>query len=115
MTIMDQELPNAPLRIFYRNIQSLRYKIKDLEVEVQDCDIVCLTETWLGPRFKQNQLRITNFDAPARRDREGQEYGGVCVYIRSGLPWKHRTDYERKNVECTWVELTSTVGKITTE
>ena len=43
---------------------------------------------------------------------KGRKYGGVCVYFRSGLPWKHRTDYERKNVECTWVELTSTVGKI---
>ena len=109
---MDQELPNSPLRVFYTNIQSLRYKARDLEVEVQDCDIICLTETWLGPRIKTPQLKITNFDGPARKDREGQEYGGVCMYVRSGIPWKHRKDLESDSVECTWIEVTSSVGKI---
>ena len=105
------DLPDAPIRVFFCNCQSLRNKIEDLEFEVQDLDIVCLAESWLGPSVTNESLEVINFDGPIRRDRPGQEYGGVCTYVRKGIPWNRRQDLEHADLECLWLEINTTVGK----
>ena len=106
----NNTLPNAPIRIFSTNAQSLRNKITELEIEIQDIEIACITETWLGPTVNHDDLQISNFNGPLRRDRLDQEYGGVAVYSRKGLPVKRRKDLEPDNIELMWVEITSTTG-----
>ena len=40
---------------------------------------------------KNMGLLLTNLDGPSC-DRPNQEYGGVCIFVRKGIAWKHRTD-----------------------
>ena len=65
-------------------------------MEIQDVDVACITETWLGPCVEQDALEITNFNSSIRKDRTNQEfnhygcdageYRGVAVYSRQGIP-----------------------------
>ena len=105
------EWPASALRIYHTNAQSLRHKINDLECKIQDVDIVCLSETWLGPSVGNDTLTVINFNGPHRRDRPGQDYGGVAMYTKSNIPVKRRADLESPSIEIIWLELRTVVGK----
>ena len=47
-----------PVRIFSTNAQSLLHKITELDIEVQDVEVACVCETWLGPSDGQEDLKI---------------------------------------------------------
>ena len=73
------------LNIVHLNIKSLYSKRDILEVEMQYYDIVVLTETWLSPNKKTEDIMIPNFDAPYRKDRNDRPGGGVAIYTKSGI------------------------------
>ena len=104
--------PNRQIRIYHTNAQSLRHKVDELEVEIQDIEIVCLSETWLGESVCQDDLTILNFNGPHRKDRGYQEYGGVAIYTKNGLPTVRRSDVESDDLEIIWLEITTTQGKL---
>lgn len=74
------------LSIVHVNIQSLFPKMDILEVELQYYDLVILTETWLSPSIKNEDLLISNFGPPYRKDRIGRTGGGVAIYVKSEIP-----------------------------
>ena len=73
------------VNIVHLNIQSLYPKLDILETEIQYYDIVVLTEPWLTPNRKNDEIMIPNFDIPYRKDRNDRVGGGVAIYIKSGI------------------------------
>ena len=57
-----------------------------LEFEVQNYDILVLTETWLSPQISNDDLLLENFDPLYRQNRHARVRGGVAIYIASGIP-----------------------------
>ena len=61
--------------------------------------------------MEQDALEIAKFNGPIRKDRTNQEYGGVAVYSRHGIPIKRRHDLEFDELELMWIEVTTSNGK----
>ena len=93
------------LNIVHLNIQSLYPKRDILEVEMQYYDIVVLTETWLSPNKKTEDIMIPNFDAPYRKDRNDRPGGGVAIYIKSGISSHKLTNLIYGDLEGLCVEI----------
>ena len=90
--------------IVHYNVQRLANKIDLIESELRNFDVICISETWLDDQTSAEDIRIDNCKL-FRRDRPGDHYGGICIYIRSNLFSKRRDDLELPNVECIWVEI----------
>ena len=100
--------PRAPPPPFLRpcyNVQSLVNKVELIEGELHDFDVVCLTETWLDMRTLNDDLKLNGFRVPYRRDRPGDNQGGICVYVKESIYSQHRPDLEVNDVECLWIEI----------
>lgn len=95
---------NDTLRVIHFNIQSLRYKVADLDLEVKDYDVVCLSETWLNENISETSLCMKGFHPPLRKDRDNS-YGGVALYIRDHFKIKHRPDLDIHDLESVWAEI----------
>lgn len=93
------------LNIIHLNIQSILPKLDILEAEMQQYDILIFTETWLSPQTSNDDIRITNFDTPYRKDRQGRLGGGVAVYIRTGLRSLERHDIIIGDIEALCIEV----------
>ena len=93
------------LNIVHLNIQSMYPKRDILEVEMQYYDIVVLTETWLSPNKKTEDIMIPNFDATYRKDRNDRPGGGVAIYIKSGISSHKLTNLIYGDLEGLCVEI----------
>ena len=72
--------------------------------ELRNFNIICLTETWLGPNTTDEAMRIDDYSL-YRRDRPTENHGGVCVYIKEDIYSRRRTDLELPHVERVCVEI----------
>jgi hypothetical protein len=77
----------------------------ELEAEKDNYDIIAVTETWLGPEIGNDKIRLDGFGEVERLDREGDNHGGVAIYIRSNLSVKRRDDLTLRGLEGLWVEI----------
>ena len=87
------------------NVQSLYPKLDILSTELFNFDILAFSETWLCQNTKSEDLLITSFSLPERRDRDHDNHGGVILYVKNKLCYKRRLDLEPKSIECIWIEL----------
>ena len=94
------------------NIQSLANKIDIIESELKDFDIICLTETWLDRRISDTDIELSGFKLPYRRDRQGDNHGGICVYVKDSIFSKRRPDLEMPDIECVWIEVSTRHKKL---
>ncbi len=78
------------LSILLANVQSLENKMADLRArisfqrDIRDCNILCLTETWLTPSVPDTAVRPSDNFSVLRMDRTaeaGKTKGGVCFMI----------------------------------
>lgn len=90
--------------VVHYNIQSLINKVDILESELNDFNVICLTETWLDARTQTEDIEFNGFKT-FRRDRIADSHGGLCVYVKDNLHSKRRNDLELQNIECIWVEV----------
>ena len=90
--------------IVHYNVQSLANKTAIIESEFKHFDIITITETWLNERISDNEVQFNDYSI-YRRDRIGDNHGGICTFIRNNVYSKRRTDIELPNIECLWVEL----------
>ncbi len=77
--------------ILLANVQSLENKIDDLRArisfqrDIRDCNILCLTETWLTPSVPDNAVMPSDNFSVLRMDRTAEagktKGGGVCFMI----------------------------------
>ena len=49
---------------------------------------------------------------PYGRDRQGDNHGGICVYVKENVHAKRRVDLELQNIECLWIEVSSNRNKL---
>ena len=89
--------------VVHFNIQSISDKLDIIESEFCNFDIICLTETWLDQRTSNNTLSLNEYNLH-RRDRVGDNHGGICVYATQNIYSRRRYDIERPNIECVWIE-----------
>ena len=101
---LDESLISNYFSIVHYNIQSISSKVDLIGSELRNFNIICLTETWLGQHIPDDSLKINEFKL-FRRDRQTDNYGGVCVYIKDNVYSRRRTDLELPNTECIWVEI----------
>lgn len=90
---------------FHYNVQSLFQKIGSLTTELSSFDIVSLSETWLSNSISSDEIRFPGFHKPIRKDRFGDDHGGVKVYVRDTANYIRRQDIKVINIECIWIEL----------
>ena len=54
-------------------------------------------------RFRQSIF--LSYNKPERKDRVGDNHGGVILYVKEALNYKRRDDLEIKDIEYIWIEL----------
>ena len=108
---VDDSLISSYFSVVHYNIQSILNKVDLIGSELRNFNIICLTETWLGPNTTDEALRIDDYSL-YRRDRPTDNHGGVCVYIKEDIYSRRRTDLELPHVECVWVEININHKKI---
>ncbi len=116
----DIERNPGPLRICQANVQSLMAlprntpknsitppKIIELETlsHMDPFDILCLTESWLGPSHSDSDISIEGFSQVWRRDR-GSRGGGVVVYAKDNIVINRIRDIEPPDSEILCLDLT---------
>ncbi|KAK1803583.1 hypothetical protein P4O66_020997 [Electrophorus voltai] len=84
----------APLpSILLANVQSLDNKLDELRArikfqrDIQDCNLLCFTESWLNPAVPSHAIQLAKFFSVHRMDRMadlGKSRGsGVCVMVNN--------------------------------
>ena len=93
-------------RLLLMNVRSLIPKIDELEVvaNVNEADIICITETWLTPDIPDSALPYSNF-VLFRNDRKVSVEGGVCILVNKNIFCKSLTEFENPNIESLWLSL----------
>jgi hypothetical protein len=88
------------------NARSLPNKINELEilVEMQEIDIVCVTETWLKDKMPDEAIDCLGMNL-CRHDRTNGAGGGVAVFINKIIPFNVREDLISKSFECIWMTI----------
>ena len=83
---------NNPL-IGYLNINSVRNKIADLRIIIQNIPLnyLALSETKLDECFPNAQFNLDGDEIRARRDRD-KNGGGLIVFFRKGIINKRTSD-----------------------
>jgi hypothetical protein len=115
--------PDYDLQICHLNTRSLvaqeiagtgiYYKLDEIEALLcNECkfDIICISETWLGPQIDDSEIHIDGYTS-YRRDRNRQG-GGVAIYITNLLVTNRRRDLESDTAEMIWVEFLHNSKKI---
>ena len=67
------------------NVQSIYNKLDVLSIELSEFDILAFTESWLHPGILDEDLKLTNYHKPERKDRNNDPHGGVLIYIKDNL------------------------------
>ena len=81
---------NERLTILSLNILSLKPKILDLrhDLELLDCDIAVITETWLRPETSSRFITIPGFSLHRADRPDGSGHGGIAVLVKNNLKVK---------------------------
>ena len=93
------------LSFVHYNVQSILNKLDLLEAELFEFDILAFTETWLNPTVQSDDLVFQTFHKPERKDRRSDHFGGLLLYVKSGIFYKRRSDLEINGIECIWIEV----------
>ena len=105
--------PLCSLEISHLNVRSLRNKIDIVETELNNNDILCLTETHLNPDIVDSDLIIDNYSSEFDRlDRRTGPGGGIIIYHKNNISVKRRPDLEHLNLEMLWIEIQINTHKL---
>ena len=96
---------NGNFSVVHYNVQSLLHKVDIIEPELSNFVLISLTETWSNSSILNQDLAFKDFQLPFRRDRIGDSYGGITVYVKNDIPSKRRNDLELMSIECLWLEI----------
>ena len=96
------------LKILHRNIRGLICNLPLLQHFVstyKQTDVMALTETHIDKEMSNVSFyEKEGYDFKSKlRDRGSG--GGVGIYVRKGINWKRRSEFENKNTECIWLEM----------
>ena len=57
-------------------------------------DILAFTEAWLNHSVQSDDLVFQTFHKPERKDRRSDHFGGLLLYVKSGIFYKRKCDLE---------------------
>ena len=86
------------LKLVHLNCRSIFKKLDQLVLLYRECDIICITETWLNSKIGTNLLNFpgkTLFRQDRRYGLEEVRGGGVCIYLDNIM-----SPYANINTEC---------------
>ena len=93
------------IKIVHNNVSSLQNKACIIEAELNNFDIITVSETWLYKNFPSDKIRLDGYYPPVRKDREdGRAWGGVAIYVKNDLICKPRPDLDVPHLEAVWIE-----------
>jgi hypothetical protein len=97
------------LSICHTNIRSLRSpdKLDHINCSFNPCiDIITVSETWLNSKYNQDNLQLSSYQGPFRRDRpDDSGYGGLLAWVKNDICIRRRLDLESNRLELMWLEL----------
>ena len=96
---------SSNIAIVHYNVQSFLPKKDILYAELQEFDVIAISETWLSDNVNTEDIIFSNYHAPFRRDRIGDAHGGILIYVSDKLFSKRRFDLELPGIECVWIEI----------
>ena len=87
------------LHFLHLNVRSLVNKISEIRLLASKtrAAVISLSETWLDDSVLDNEISIGDY-CLVRRDRN-RNGGGVCMFIRSDIPFSHRHDLSSDDLE----------------
>ena len=87
--------------IAHLNVRSILHKMNHVRLLFSDkkFDIFTFSETCLSPSIKDSEVDITGYSV-LRNDPTGKRGGGTAIYVRDGIPYKHRTDIDSSARNC---------------
>lgn len=106
-SILNSLTVNHHLSFVHYNVQSILAKLDILHAELLEFDILAFSETWLSSTTATDDLLLQSFNTPERRDRAGDRYGGLILYVKEGIHYRRRKDLEPRHIECIWIELSN--------
>ncbi len=77
-------------------------------VQINNPDILVLTETWLDNSHADAEITIQGYETLRKDRKPDPNRGGVCVYIRDSLPAEEITIAEHDedcNCETLWIKI----------
>lgn len=91
-------------RTFYQNIRSLKNKIDEVELLINnyDCDLIILTETWINDNEKQYYNMNHYSSIYSCRKRQG---GGLGLFLHNSFDYKIIDIYESENHSCIIIKI----------
>lgn len=98
--------------ILHANVQSINNKYLEIEdlLNKDNCDILCLSETWADDDRVQTMV-IQNFQLATYFNRKFFMHGGTAIFVRNNLEFKVRNDINKisfeMNFEISAIELKS--------
>ena len=113
---ISRPLRRNKLRFFCANVRSIRNKLDEFRVLVEDCnpDVVGITESWLNDSIFTAEVHIPGY-VVYRQDRLDTSRGiggGVLLYVKSELSSVEKPDIGRDFVNSTWCEIPLKVAGI---
>ena len=90
--------------IGHNNVCSLYLKLDVIAAEMLENDIIAISETHLESSIDNDQISLTCFHPPLRRDRN-RYVGGVALYISKNLHFTYRSDLESTHIVILWAEI----------
>ena len=90
----------------FLNIVSLPKKLDEIRLSMyhKNIDLLAFNETRLDSSFTDNQVCLNGYDIIKKdRSRNG---GGVCIFVRSSINYKIRSDLISTDLEAVCVEIT---------
>ena len=92
-------------RLLLTNMRSLRYKIDELAVVLQqnNIDICCVTESWLNADILTEAVDITGYICYRCDRQDGRHGGGVVFYVRQNQPFSILKPVDNSEVESLWL------------
>ena len=75
-TQFEEMMINSKVLVVHYNVPSLAFKIKAIEPELSNFDVICLTETRLDHRTSDNLLALSEYTL-YRPDRGRDAYSGI--------------------------------------
>jgi len=93
--------------ISYYNINSLRNKFVDIQDLASKTlpDILVLAETKIDNKFKNSEFLLDGYYHPHRKDYSSNS-GGLIQYVRNGIIYSHKPEFELTNFESISTEFT---------
>ncbi|KAK3575526.1 hypothetical protein QTP86_029290 [Hemibagrus guttatus] len=95
-------------RILLANVQYLENKLDDLSArvkfqrDIQDCNLLCFTKTWLSPAVPDHAIQLAEFFSVHRMDRTMESGktrgGGVCLMVNNS--WCDNTSISPLSCSC---------------